>query len=311
MLLVTGGNGFIATELVTAMYPDDVNFRLAARERRDNVIGIGDIHGDTDWSSAVTGISTVVHLAGIAHKISTQPEINDFRRVNVDGSLNLARQAARAGVGRFVFVSSIGVLGQTTKPGQAFSDHSPANPVTPYAVSKYEAEIALRALCDELGMELVILRPPLVYGRHAKGNFGRLIDLVARGYPLPFGAVVNRRNLVSVESLAKAIIACAMKPEAARQTFVVADRNPVSTRDVIEAIATGLAMRARLFSFPPPIMYRAFKAIGRSTMADGLFGSLEVDASRIAERLSWQAEEDTGAAIAAQFGPNTDRPRTN
>jgi len=301
MLLVTGGNGFIATELVRAMRAGKVKFRLAARVSDQNVIGIGDIHGDTNWSSALTGISTVVHLAGIAHRISNQPEMEDLRSVNVVGSLNLARQAARSGVGRFVFISSIGVLGQTTRPGQALSDNSQANPLTAYAVSKYEAEIALRALCDDLGMELVILRPPLVYGRHAKGNYGRLMQLVARAYPLPFGSLANKRNLVSVDSLARGIIACANKPEAANQTFVIADRNPVSTQDVISAIAAGLGIRARLFSFPPAVMKLALTTFGRSTMADGLLGSLEVDTSRIAERLGWIPEEDTKQTIAEQF----------
>lgn len=301
MLLVTGGNGFIATDLARRLRADQTAFRLAARQGADDIVGVSDINPETDWSSALADVSTVVHLAGIAHRTSNQPELEEFRRVNVAGTAQLARQAMRAGARRFVFISSIGVLGQTTKAGDQFSDHSAANPVTPYAVSKHEAEIALSTLCRNSPMELVILRPPLVYGYGARGNFGRLVELVAKGYPLPLLSVKNRRSMVSIGSLTRAIIACATKPEAANETFVVADRSPLSTPEIIRAIATGLQTKTRLFPFPPSIIETALRTAGRSTMAEGLFASLEVDASRIAERLDWRPEADTSKTIQAQF----------
>jgi len=161
MLLVTGGNGFIATSLRRSLTKADVPFKLAARQTSLDMIAVGNIASTTDWSGALSGVTTVIHLAGLAHRLSGPASLEEFRSVNVDGSINLARQAADAGVRRFVFVSSIGVLGQVTPVGQPLTDNSPARPITPYAVSKHEAEEALKTLCPTLGLELVILRPPL------------------------------------------------------------------------------------------------------------------------------------------------------
>lgn len=301
MLLLTGGNGFIATHLVRRLSADRLPFRLTARQSADDIIGVGDIDCKTDWSPALAGVSTVIHLAGIAHRTSKQPELEEFRRVNVAGSVNLARQAIHAGARRFVFISSIGVLGQTTKAGERFSDRSSPNPVTPYATSKYEAEVALSQLCRDNAMELVILRPPLVYGYGARGNFGRLVRLVAMGCPLPLLSVKNRRSMVSVGSLTRAIIACATQPQAANQTFVVADTPTVSTPDIVRAIGRGVRKTTRLFPFPPGIMDTALKKAGRQTMAEGLLASLEVDASRIVDQLNWTPEADTLQTIETQF----------
>lgn len=301
MLLVTGGNGFIATSLRRSLTEADVPFKLAARQTSPNMIAVGDISSTTDWSGAVSGITTVIHLAGLAHRLSGLASLEEFRSVNVDGSINLARQAADAGVRRFVFVSSIGVLGQVTPVGQPLTDTSPARPITPYAVSKHEAEEALKTLCPTLGLELVILRPPLVYGAQAPGNFGRLVHLVRSGYPLPLVSVRNRRSMVSVGSLSRALIACATKDEAANQTFVVADEAPISTVGVVKAIAKGIGTKERLFPFPVSMLNLVLKATGRSAIADGLLASLEVDSSRLASTLAWQPEPDTGRAIVAQL----------
>ncbi|RKE85539.1 NAD-dependent epimerase/dehydratase family protein [Rhizobium sp. AG855] len=305
MLLITGANGFIGAHLTSRLARQSLPFRLASRSTAPGVVAVGDINAATDWSTAVAGVSTVVHLAGIAHQLSRRPDLEEFRSVNVAGSLNLARQAALAGAKRFVFMSSIGVLGQTTISGQQLSDQSRAAPVTPYAVSKHEAEVALQRLCQELELELVIIRPPLVYGRNAKGNFARLVNLVSSGYPLPLRSIDNRRSMVSVESLADAIIACASKPEAANETFVVADRQSVSTPDVVRAIAKGLGTDPRLLPFPPGILATALRVAGRSTMAEGLLSSLEVDSSRIAKQLDWTPEQNTLEAIEAQLTTTT------
>jgi len=305
MLLVTGGNGFIATALGKGLKKTSLPFKLAARQNSTDMIAVGDIGSFTDWSGALSGITTVIHLAGLAHRIAGPASLGEFRSVNVDGSVNLARQAADSGVRRFVFVSSIAVLGQVTSAGQPFSDISPARPTTPYAVSKHEAEESLKTLCSDLGMELVILRPPLVYGAEAPGNFGRLVQLVRSGYPLPLLSVRNRRSMVSIGSLSRALIACATKEEAANQTFVVADKAPISTVGVVKAIARGLQTKERLFPFPVSMLQLALKAAGRTAIADGLLDSLEVDSSRIVSTLAWQPEPDTGRAIITQLTANS------
>lgn len=305
MLLVTGGNGFIATSLRRCLAKANLPFKLAARQSAPDMIAVGDIGSTTDWSGALSGVTAVVHLAGLAHRILGPASLEEFRSVNVDGSINLARQAINAGARRFVFVSSIGVLGQVTSAGQPFTDTSPVKPTTPYAVSKHEAEEALRKLCPALGMELVILRPPLVYGAEAPGNFGRLVQLVRSGYPLPLLSIRNRRSMVSIGSLSHALIACATKEEAANQTFVVADKAPISTVGVVRAIAKGLETRERLFPFPVSMLKLALKAAGRRAIADGLLDSLEVDSSRIVSTLAWQPEPDTGRAIVAQLTANS------
>lgn len=305
MLLVTGGNGFIATSLRRCLTKANLPFKLAARQNSTDVIAIGDIGPATDWSDALSGVRIVVHLAGLAHRLSGPASLEEFRSVNVHGSISLARQAADAGVRRFVFVSSIGVLGQITSPGQPFTDTSPARPTTPYAVSKHEAEEALKTLCPALGLDLVIVRPPLVYGARAPGNFGRLVQLVRSGYPLPLLSVQNRRSMVSVDSLSRALIACATMEEAANQTFVVADKDPISTVGVVRAIAKGLRTKERMFPFPSSMLKLGLRATGRMAIADGLLDSLEVDSSRIVSTLAWQQEIDTARAIVAQLSASS------
>jgi nucleoside-diphosphate-sugar epimerase len=234
----------------------------------------------------------VIHLAGLAHQTSPVPPIEDFRRTNVDGSIRLVRQAAEAGVIRIVFVSSIGVLGQTTKD-EPFTEASPPTPANSYALSKYEAERALIKLCDELEIELVIVRPPLVYGREAKGSFGKLERLAISGLPVPFGSVRNRRNIISRSNLSDALVTCAVHPLAANETFVVAEKEAVSTAEIIAAIARARGREPRLLSVPPSFLAWAFRALGYMSTAEGLLSSLEIDSSKIAAQLSWQPSGHT------------------
>lgn len=229
----------------------------------------------------------MIHLAGLAHQTSPVPPIENFRRTNVDGSIRLARQSAKAGVNRIVFVSSIGVLGQTTKD-EPFTEAFPPTPKTSYALSKYEAELALKKLCGELELELVVVRPPLVYGRNAKGNFGKLERLATSGLPIPLGSVRNRRNIISRSNLSDALVTCAVHPLAANETFVVAEKEAVSTAEVVTAIARAKGRTPRLFSFPPTFLAWAFRALGHISTAEGMLSSLEIDSSKIAIKLNWQ-----------------------
>lgn len=293
MILVTGGTGFIGNGLARALSVGGLPSRLAGRTSVAGSVAVGDIGETTDWSPALGGVSTIVHLAGIAHRTIKRPSPAEYRRVNVDGTLGLARQAAAAGVQRIVFVSSIGVLGQTTTPGERFSEASSPAPQTVYALSKHEAELALSTFCRASKMEFVIVRPPLVYGRNAKGNFGKLVDLVASGWPLPFGSICNRRSMISLSNLAELLIECSTNPAAANQTFVVAEPGAVSTAEIVCAIAAGLNRKPRLMHFPPKALGWGLRAAGRSAMADGLVESLEIDGSKASAKLGWTAKGRT------------------
>jgi nucleoside-diphosphate-sugar epimerase len=292
MILVTGGSGFIGLGVREALRQRGVPHRPVSRSPREGCVVVGEIDANTDWSAALAGITSVIHLAGLAHQTSPVPSIEDFRRTNVDGSIRLVSQAAEAGVKRIVFVSSIGVLGQTTKD-EPFAEASSPRPTNSYTVSKYEAECILTTLCGELDLELVIVRPPLVYGRAAKGSFGKLERLATSGLPLPFGSVHNRRNIISRFNLSDALVTCAIHPLAANETFVVAEKEPVSTAEIITAIARAKGRKPRLLSFPPTFLAWAFRTLGYMSIAEGLLSSLEIDSSKIAAKLSWQPSGHT------------------
>jgi nucleoside-diphosphate-sugar epimerase len=246
------------------------------------------IDGETCWSVPLDGCNVVVHLAGRAHILNERSlnSLNEFRRVNTLGSLNLARQAADAGVERFVFVSSIGVNGAQTM-GQPFTPENSASPHSPYALSKYEAECDLRILSKETGMEIVVVRPPLVYGPGTPGNFGLLVSCIEKGIPLPLGAVQNRRSLVALANLVDLLYTCISHPRAANQTFLVSDDEDLSTTELL--VRMGEAMGKRLILLPVPSRLLEIGAVllGRTGMAQSLLGDLQVDIAKTREMLDW------------------------
>jgi nucleoside-diphosphate-sugar epimerase len=213
----------------------------------------------------------------------------EYRRVNVDGTLALARAAAQAGVRRFVFVSSIKVNGERTPPGRAFrADDAPA-PADAYGVSKWEAEQGLFALSRETGMEVVVIRPPLVYGPGAKGNFAALVRWVARGVPLPLGAVRhNRRSLVGLDNLVDLIVTCLDHPGAANEVFLAADGEDLSTADLLRRVGRAMGHPARLLPVPVWVLQAAAASLGKRAVAERLLGSLQVDGSKAGELLGWE-----------------------
>jgi nucleoside-diphosphate-sugar epimerase len=302
MILVTGGSGFIGLGVREALRQRGMPHRAVSRSPKEGCITVGGIDANTDWSAALWGVRCVIHLAGLAHQTSPVPPIEDFRRTNVDGSIRLARQASEAGVNRIVFVSSIGVLGQTTKGDEPFTEASPPTPTNAYTLSKYEAELALTKLCGELELELVIVRPPLVYGRDAKGSFAKLERLATSGLPIPFGSVRNRRNIISRFNLSDALVTCAVHPLAANETFVVAEKEAVSTKEIIGAIASSKGRKPRLLSVPPSFLAWTMRALGFMPMAEGLLSSLEIDSSKIAAKLSWQPSGNTLENIQMELG---------
>ena len=269
------------------------------------VFGGLDLGNFTDWSASLQGATAVVHCAARVHVLreSVIDPLAVFRRVNVAGTLNLARQAVAAGVRRFVFISSIGVNGAETFDKGFTSEDTPA-PHSPYAVSKLEAEVALRQLAQDTGLEVVIIRPPLVFGPSAPGNFDRLMQALHRGIPLPFGAVKNKRSLVSLDNLVDLISICLDHPDAAHQTFMVSDGEDISTTELLKRTAAALGRPARLIPVPAGALRAVARALGKADFAQRLCGSLQVDISQTRRLLGWAPVvrlEDALADTASHF----------
>jgi nucleoside-diphosphate-sugar epimerase len=210
-----------------------------------------------------------------------------FREVNVEGTLNLARQAAASGVKRFIFISSIKVNGEGTEPGTVYTADDVPAPVDPYGISKLEAEQGLRVLAATTGMEVVIIRPVLVYGPGVKANFLSMMRWLYRGVPLPFGAVRNRRSLVAMDNLVDLIVICSDHPAAANQTFLASDGEDVSTTDLLRKLARALGKSAFLVPIPVWLMSGVATLLGRRPLSQRLFGSLQVDISKNRQLLGW------------------------
>lgn len=292
-MLVTGASGFVGRCLTAELQQRGHAVRVALRNTKQ-VVGcaeaalITNINAETDWTDALRGIDTVFHLAARVHvmKDDTSDPLAEFRKVNLHGTENLARQAVRAGVKRLVYVSSIKVNGEGSE-STSYTERDSANPQDPYGVSKWEAEQALHRIADETGLEVVIVRPPLVYGPGVKGNFISLFKAIDKGLPLPLAGARNARSLVYVGNLADALIACATRVEAAGQTYLVSDGDAVSTADLVSGIARALECRGRCFYFPPVILRVLARLLGKSAQVDRLFGSLRVDSSKLRQQLGW------------------------
>ena len=247
------------------------------------------MNAETDWSRALTGVSVVVHAAARVHVMvdaATDP-LAEFRRVNVQGTLHVARQAAAAGVRRFVFVSSVKVNGEATKLGVPFSAEDVPAPLDPYGVSKMEAEQGLRQIAAETGMAVVIIRPPLVYGPGVKANFAALMRAVQRGWPLPLGAVHNQRSLVALDNLVDFIVTCLAHPQAANQTFLVSDGQDLSTTELVLGLARAAGVSARLLPVPVWALQAGAALLGKRDAVQRLCGNLQVDISKAHNLLGW------------------------
>ncbi|NJJ58734.1 NAD-dependent epimerase/dehydratase family protein [Pseudomonas sp. B14(2022)] len=291
-VLLTGSTGFVGGALQTVLHR---LYSVVATSRLtqtladgSSTIGVGDLSANTQWMDVLQGIDCVVHLAGRAHKLTdtVADPLSLFRRVNVEGALNLAQQASDAGVKRFVFISSVGVHGSRTLAG-SLNELSPMLPRADYAISKMEAEIGLREISEAGGMELVIIRPPLVYGGHAPGNFRLLLKLVASGFPLPFGGVNNQRSMVALGNLIDLILLCMEHPLAANQTFLASDGVDVSTPQVMRYLAAGMEREIRLFSVPNFFMHAGASLVGRQNAYYQLCGSLSIDSGKARDLLGW------------------------
>ena len=250
-------------------------------------VAVGNLAASTDWRSALAGCDAVVHLAARVHVMddTAHNPLALYRATNTDATLNLARQAADAGVKRFVFISTIKVNGEGRDA--AYRETDAAAPGDAYAMCKWEAEQGLQRIAAETGLEVVILRPPLVYGPGVKANFLRLMQMVQRGWPLPLGAIRNRRSLLYLGNFVDAIRLCVEHPDAAGQTFLLDDGAPVSTPDLIRALARAMGRPARLPAVPVGVLELAGALLGKRAAVARLTGSLFVDSSAIRSRLGW------------------------
>jgi len=297
-ILVTGSSGFVGRALCDHLEIDGYSVTRAVRSNpATNEILLGNIGPETDWHKALANCEYVVHLAArvhIMHDAAIDPLLK-FRSVNTEGTLNLARQAAHYGVRRLVYLSSAKVNGENG----TFVETDLPSPQDPYAISKLEAEQGLRELARKTDMDVVILRPPLVYGPGVGANFLRLMHLINRGLPLPFGAVSNRRSLVYLGNLVDAISVCLSHPAAAGKTYFVSDGEEVSTPDLIRRLATALEQNPKLLRIPLGPVKLAGRLIGKSREIERLVGSLTMNCGSIRRELDWTPPYSMQEGIAA------------
>lgn len=293
-VLVTGANGFVGFALCEALIRMGLLVRAAVRRNAGDLNGIdvvvvGEVNQNTNWVEALNEVDVVIHLAARVHVKSerTDHSLAEFMAVNLDGTVNLARAAIAAGVKRLVYLSTVKVNGELTK-GSPFTERDIPNPSEFYGISKMKTEQALLALAAESGLEVVILRPPLVYGPKVKANFASLIKMVDTGMPLPFASIHNKRSMIYLGNLVSAIITCAFHSKAAGETYLVSDVQDVSTTDLVKMIADSLQRYCLLFYFPFRTIRALLCFVGKSASIDRLTQSLVIDSSKIKTQLGWE-----------------------
>ena len=295
-VLVTGANGFIGQTLCERMLAEGWQVRGTVRSLNQvnnlpsgvDALPVGSIGPDTEWSKVLIGIDTVVHLAARVHimKDSSSNPFAEYRKVNVMGSERLALTAAECGVKRFIFMSSIKVNGEENV--RAYKEEDAPAPKDSYGISKMQAEKRIKQIAADSGMDLVILRPPLVFGPGVKANFLELMKIVDKGTPLPLAKVDNRRSFIYIENLVDAVLTCIKHSGSAGQTYFVSDNEDVSTPELIRKTASALKKPTRLFPFPKLLLFILGRLIGKGPAVDRLFGSLTVDISKIKQGLGWK-----------------------
>jgi len=303
-VLVTGANGFIGQPLCSYLLSKGYSVRAALRSKDTPLpkecvpVVVGELNEHTQWKGALSGITTVIHLAGRAHvmKELSSDALSLYRQTNTAGTKQLARMAVENGVRRFIFISSVKVNGEYTLQAP-FTEKDPPHPCDPYAVSKWEAECALRELTQENIMELVILRLPLVYGPGVKANFLRLISLVDKGVPLPLKNINNKRSLIALDNVIDIISHCIDHQNAANETFLLSDGHDLSTAELVELIARALKKPGRLFPFPAGLLRFLGRLINKNEEMQRLVGSLVVDSEKIQNMLSWSPVITVEAAV--------------
>jgi len=312
-ILLTGATGFVGQHLAKRiLHQKDISLRLASRSKLKQFVDPTiatffpmDISTNLNWHTALQGCEVVIHTAARAHimKETVADPLKEFRKINVEGTLNLARQAALLGVRRFIFISSIKVNGESTLPNQAFSADDLPNPSDAYAISKYEAEQKLKHLSATSAMEIVIIRPPLVYGPGVKGNFQRMIRWLQKGIPLPLGAVINKRSFVSVDNLISLILTCVTHPKAANQVFLVSDNEDLSTTELLQRIGQVMQRSTRLLPIPQNVLKGFATLLGQKAVFERLCGSLQLDINKTCKLLDWKPEMNVNEGLRLTIAP--------
>lgn len=312
--LVTGANGMVGRSLCNQLRERGHFVRAAfrsdaARAGGGENIAVGSFHAHTDWSAAVKNIDVVVHLAARVHVMNDEAAdpLAEFRKVNVAGTLALARQAGMSNVKRIVFVSSVKVHGEYTLLGESFSELDLPAPKDDYALSKHEAERGLTRLMTETGMEITIIRPPLIYGPGVKANFGTLARAVHHGWILPLGGIKNKRSMVALDNLVDFIFTCSTHPRAANEVFLVSDGQDMSTTELVYGLASAVGVHARLVTLPAWAVNKAGALLGAGAKAQRLFGNLQVDISKAQSILGWRPPISVSEGLA-RLAPGRDIP---
>lgn len=293
-ILLTGSTGFLGSALLSELKKLNDSIVTCAVRKRASDMGrhffeVGEINGKTDYSEVLTGSQVVIHAAARAHVMNDEllNPLAEYREVNVEGSVNLAKQAVSQGVQRFIFISSVKVSGESTTYSVPYNERMTPAPEDGYGLSKYEAEEALKKIASETGMELVIIRPPLVYGPGVKANFLSLLKLSKTPLPIPFGMVNNNRSMVYLENLVDFIIRCIEHPQAANQTFLISDGRDMSLSNLIRVIRRAMIRPAWLLPVPVWLFKLVGKLTGKTAVVDRLVGDLQVDSSKAQRLLEW------------------------
>ncbi|QJD58667.1 SDR family oxidoreductase [Pseudomonas sp. gcc21] len=295
-ILLTGATGFVGRALLARLLDDEYQVTAAVRDTSTSIdtraisAHVQGLSADTQWASALAGQQVVIHSAARVHVMddTASDPLQAFRQVNTEGTLALARQAALAGVKRFIFISSIKVNGEGTALGRPYTAFDKPAPQDPYGISKFEAEEGLKALGVETGMEVVIIRPVLVYGPGVKANFQSMMNWMNKGVPLPLGAINNKRSMVALDNLVDLIVTCVDHPAAANQTFLVSDGEDLSTTELLKRTARALGKAPRLLPVPAGLLELGAGMLGKRAVAQRLCGSLQVDIRHTCETLDWQ-----------------------
>jgi len=294
--LITGANGFVGSRLLGVMSQSE-QFDLVAHSRKEPVILIsnaeylpfGIIDGNTNWSPILKNIDVVVHCAARAHIMNERAKDprEEFRKINCNGTLNLAQHCVKSGVKRFIYLSTIGVNGIKTDLGVPFTENDTPHPNNSYALSKLEAEEGLKIIAKNSTLEVVIIRPPLIYGPKAPGNFGSLLKILKRGIPLPLSGIHNKRSLISLDNLIDFILTCISHPRAANEIFVISDGFDISTPELIRGLTFSAKWPNRLFYVPTPVLSLIAKFFGIEEKMQGLCGTLRIDITKAKRLLDW------------------------
>ena len=293
-VLVTGANGFIGSHVIEALltkgYPLKAVARNALRSTPPNVEMIAaDLSLPVDWREALGGVSNIIHLAARVHQMNESPKmaLDEFKNINTRATLELAEQAAKAGVNRFIYLSTMAVNGTFTLPGESFTEVSTPCPQSSYAISKYEAELGLQKIARQYPMEVVIIRPPMVYGANAPGNFSKLVSLIKTRIPLPFGCAKNPRSFIFIGNLVSFIESCINHPAAGNELFLASDADDVALCSMIEQISRNLELTSNIFPLPLAMLEGLLILLGRRGLANQLLKPMRIDISKAQNLLGW------------------------